>query len=523
MLKFSRRELECIIQQQGLDPRRYHSKKQLREAIVLLRGTTYPSFSQLLRKPRKMVEAYALRLQMSLAGYRSKLEICQAIAVMLQEPVLPLPTGYLRKSLLGNGACGSVYLVSTPSSKKDLAVKVVKSQSYPSAGALIEADILLHGRHPNIARASQAGWLQDPSYFYTVQEVADQDLFSWLEDKHTFEERLQIFAGLIDGVRFLHRHRILHADLKPENILLRDGRPMLVDFNLSERLYGQKLTTLIVTSQWRAPEIFNEQPHTLALDIWSLGVLLWDLFGPGDKLFTRYDTYDQICEFRGSQVKLRNLPEGEPRRELQRLASRCLAWKPEQRPTAEELTRSPLFRGYSWQEGSWGGPKQLLHEPDRRLPILYAWLHLLTQRTKQHSLSLTLSIDLLERYLVLAPRIPSNRLQVLGCAVHSLVTHYTEDYTYALSEYVSLANDCCTVAELAEFQREVMQLVEFQFLPAENWASSCPDAELRELITGHYAMGTLPAELRVLYQQRRFAELATHPEVSKLPPVQWRT
>jgi mitogen-activated protein kinase kinase len=89
----------------------------------------------------------------------------------------------------------------------------------------------------------------------------------------------KVAEGVLEGLTYLHSHRIIHRDIKPSNILLcRDGQVKLCDFGVSGE-FGTKgdANTFIGTSYYMAPERITGQSYTINSDVWSLGVTLLEV------------------------------------------------------------------------------------------------------------------------------------------------------------------------------------------------------------------------------------------------------
>lgn len=85
---------------------------------------------------------------------------------------------------------------------------------------------------------------------------------------------------ILTGISFLHSHRIVHRDIKPQNLLVSgEGLIKVADFGLAKTYdFEMKLTSLVVTLWYRAPEILLNQPYTSAVDVWSVACILAELY-----------------------------------------------------------------------------------------------------------------------------------------------------------------------------------------------------------------------------------------------------
>ena len=94
------------------------------------------------------------------------------------------------------------------------------------------------------------------------------------------EEALVIFRQLLEAFKELNKNNIMHRDLKPDNIFFSDGKVKLGDFGFCKMLEMNMAQTMLGSPIYMAPEILKEEIYTLKADIWSLGVVLFEmLFG----------------------------------------------------------------------------------------------------------------------------------------------------------------------------------------------------------------------------------------------------
>ena len=110
------------------------------------------------------------------------------------------------------------------------------------------------------------------------------DLYDIIEKKElNLEKRIYIAHRLIEAVYFLHHNGIIHRDIKLENILLDEkDNPFLCDFSLSKVFDDLSTddthTGNVVSEIYRAPEVKNKQAYSYPIDVWSLGIVLYQLF-----------------------------------------------------------------------------------------------------------------------------------------------------------------------------------------------------------------------------------------------------
>lgn len=99
------------------------------------------------------------------------------------------------------------------------------------------------------------------------------------------------FGEILSAFKLLTRNKIMHRDLKPDNILLHNGKIKIADFGFSKSLRSPTdlAQTMLGSPIYMAPEVLNGDPYTMKADIWSLGVVLYEMvFG--------------VCPFQSQQI-----------------------------------------------------------------------------------------------------------------------------------------------------------------------------------------------------------------------------
>jgi len=133
--------------------------------------------------------------------------------------------------------------------------------------------------HPHVIKLLH--YFEDKENVYLILQYAENgSLFRYLKKKSRFkeEEAFVYFFQTCLGIDYLHKNGIIHRDLKPENLLLdKHGNIKLCDFGWSAEGQSNKRTTFCGTIDYMAPEMLMNQPHDHRLDIWCLGILLYEL------------------------------------------------------------------------------------------------------------------------------------------------------------------------------------------------------------------------------------------------------
>ena len=144
-----------------------------------------------------------------------------------------------------------------------------------------EIDILRGLHHENIILLLDS--FETPHEFCVVTEFAQGELFEILEDDHNLPESevRKIAQQLVQSLHYLHSHRIIHRDMKPQNILISaNGTVKLCDFGFARAMSSSTivLTSIKGTPLYMAPELVQEMPYNHTADLWSLGVIIYELY-----------------------------------------------------------------------------------------------------------------------------------------------------------------------------------------------------------------------------------------------------
>lgn len=194
---------------------------------------------------------------------------------------------------IGAGGMGTVYLAEHKGEgfSQKVALKLIKRGMDTNAVLkrfLMERQILANLEHPFVARMLDGGSTADGLPYFVMEYVPGVSIKSFCNKHHLdIRQRLELFLKVCSAVAYAHRNLVVHRDLKPSNILISDnGDPKLLDFGIAKLLEpdwtadSEAATATqfrILTPEYSSPEQLNGRPTTTVTDVYSLGVVLYEL------------------------------------------------------------------------------------------------------------------------------------------------------------------------------------------------------------------------------------------------------
>jgi len=199
-------------------------------------------------------------------------------------PVVGAPN-YLTLNVIGSGQFGDVYKAKKVDTDEFVAFKSIELQLFDNVERLHEmaeneTQILSKIKNPNVVKFVEM--IKTSTHIYTVYELCTGGTLEEILDKKRYlpeKEALQIFRQLLNGFRPLVSMNIMHRDIKPSNIIFHQNIPKIGDFGFSKPLStSQEVTqTMIGSPIYMAPEILKGQTYSIKADIYSMGVMLYEI------------------------------------------------------------------------------------------------------------------------------------------------------------------------------------------------------------------------------------------------------
>lgn len=201
--------------------------------------------------------------------------------------------GYKLISQLGSGGMGTVYLAERMGDgfSQRVALKLIKGGTDSNVVLrrfLVERQILASLEHPNIARMLDGGSTSTGVPYFVMEYVDGSPIRAYCDDRFLdTRSRVALFAKVCDAASYAHQKLVVHRDLKPSNILVdQSGEPKLLDFGIAKLLApdwqsSEETVTAtqfrILTPEYSSPEQLRGEATTTLTDVYSLGVVLYEL------------------------------------------------------------------------------------------------------------------------------------------------------------------------------------------------------------------------------------------------------
>jgi serine/threonine protein kinase len=285
---------------------------------------------------------------------------------------------YPNPTLVGSGSYGNVYIANDKKRKETVVIKDYKTRPKHGQYGLdysATREILILNQlknHKNILPLYDVYCA--PTEVSVVMKYGGTSLKKFIKSKSLDSEtNLSIAHQLLSAVAYCHKNQVIHRDIKPDNTLYDEntGVVSLIDFGMAKKMvhdlplsgYQVRTNFYVVTQYYRAPEIFLNQEYSVAVDVWSVGCVIFELYA-NETLF-RYNETDEMIEQLVGFTPTATLkavlndrfgyviPKYDAKRKLKKLSTthplvydlldKMLQFDPNKRITASEALKHPLF------------------------------------------------------------------------------------------------------------------------------------------------------------------------------------
>ena len=259
--------------------------------------------------------------------------------------------------LLGRGSYGFVNLVRNKNNRQLYAVKALDLMQIKEENILkrveSEKNLLLRMDHPFIAKA--VNYIKNNVYlFYIMEYVRGKELFDVMREINLLNKQQTQFYGasILEVINYLHKQRIIYRDLKPENIMIKEnGYIKFIDFGTVKEL-RDRTTTFVGTYSYMAPEIFRGTGYSFQIDMWSLGIMMYEfLCGKlpfGDKLDEDED--DAMKYYDALMKENLTFPSFIKDNDFKDLIQKMLVKDPSKRlDKYSKIKEHPYFQDFDWE------------------------------------------------------------------------------------------------------------------------------------------------------------------------------
>jgi len=192
---------------------------------------------------------------------------------------------YVLENVVGSGQFGDVYKAKRLDKDEQVAIKTIRLDKFKNTPKLHEmtkneVDILTKIDNPHIIKLHKV--LKTQNHIYIIYELCNGGNLEQLLDQKKFlpeAEAIGYLKEILQGCKVLVQMKILHRDLKPSNILFHNDRIKVADFGFCKPLTTafDSAETMVGSPIYMAPEILRGQPYNLRADLYSLGVVLYEM------------------------------------------------------------------------------------------------------------------------------------------------------------------------------------------------------------------------------------------------------
>ena len=250
--------------------------------------------------------------------------------------------------LIGYGALSQVRKARLKSTGKMYAVKEMDLKAiHPNDIKNITREIKTHIYldHPNIVKLYDNHTSPNQKLYLLLEYCDNNNLFHFIQKSRLDEKAVhKFFYQTVQGIEYIHKRKIMHRDLKPENILLdKNFNVKVCDFGwCAEYNENERRQTFCGTNEYMAPEILDKQRQDFGIDIWALGILLYEMYHKKAP-FTGRSPHDIAKAIKRRKLVFSASPMCP---EAKDIIDKILQMDPKKRLTIDQFYSHPYFHKY---------------------------------------------------------------------------------------------------------------------------------------------------------------------------------
>jgi len=269
---------------------------------------------------------------------------------------------YRLGDLLGKGQYGIVKIGFHKKTNKKMALKIINKIEIPTYDTMkTEIEVLKLSKHPNIVQ--YIDYYENSEFIFIVMEyLTDGTLEEYLnktKGKLTEQKAAKIIYDIVSGLYYLKQFGIIHRDLKPNNILInfidkdktkrivdREISVKIADFGFSKILGPKEMANEICgTITYIAPEILRNMYYDYKVDVWSLGIIMYNIISRGDlPFYSKNHDFNEMKKITLTKELVFDEKWNDKSNEVKELVKKCLIKESEKRISIEEVMKDPWFR-----------------------------------------------------------------------------------------------------------------------------------------------------------------------------------
>ncbi|PRP88137.1 tyrosine-protein kinase Fer-like isoform 2 [Planoprotostelium fungivorum] len=239
--------------------------------------------------------------------------------------------------IIGHGNFGNVYKGNW--NETEVALKSLKEEGSTDSHWKEEIVLLKKLNHPNVVNLLGV-YLHEDNYLMVLEYVSNGSLDNFLRKyNHELEDEglISMCYDIVKGMMYLQSKGVIHRDLSARNVLVdASGQAKISDFGMSREHSHYEAKSKVMPIRWSAPESIQFKLSTFESDVWSFGVLAWEIFSLGQVPYFELTANQDVIKYVINDRKILSKPERCPE-DIYNVLVKCWSYEPSDRPNFKQL------------------------------------------------------------------------------------------------------------------------------------------------------------------------------------------